>query len=197
MVTTTTDYIRHRLQRYEASVDHIRACLRDPSAAGNFTASAPFAEQCAIPVLLASLAGNPGEEAALRQDYARITKKFEALLRESGPGYRERLFKDLESLAHAYHASACHAGICNLPHETATDPCGRRLISLLQEELRKDYDVSGVEALLSVIDENLRRLVPCPGKEGAGSSAAGEAYATVTDTETCSSRGNSGQIRIG
>jgi hypothetical protein len=196
MDTTASDYIRHRLQRYEASVDYTRDHLRNPPASGNFTASTPYSEQSALPVLLDSLAAMPDEEAALRQEYARITKKLEVLARESGPGYRESLFKDLTNLAHTYHASACHASICNLPGEATTDPCRRRLINLLLAELRVDHDMSGIEALLSMIDNNLDGSVTVPEYDATGSPDNGKAYIGVSEPENVSLRGDSGQIRI-
>jgi len=193
MLTTASDYIRHRLQRYEASIDHTRASFRDPSAHGELIASAPYSEQCALPVLLDSLAGNPNET-AMRQEYARITKKLEALARESGPGYRESLMKDLTNIAHMYHASACHASICNLSDEVATAPCRKRLISLLLAELRVDHDVTGIEALLSMIDDNIRGSATVP--EHSPASPEGRSCFAVTEPDHNSSQKYSRQIRI-
>lgn len=197
MDTTASEYIRHRLEKYETSIDHTRAGLQDPSGTGKLSASAPYAEQCAIPVLLDSLSGNPDEQAALIQDFARITKKLEVLARESGSNYRACLFEDVKRLAHAYHASACHASIGNLRNGAATDPCRRRLINLLLSELAEDHEVSGIEALLTMIDDNLQRSVTVPGKDAPGSHAAGHrAYATVTEPEHSTPHKDSGQIGI-
>jgi hypothetical protein len=196
MDTTASGYIRHRLERYEAAIDHTRATLRETPAPGDLAASAPYAEQCAIPVLLDSLAGDPDEQ-VLREDFFRITRKLEVFARESGPLYRARLFNDLEYLVHAYHASACHAGICNLRNGTATDPCRRRLIDLLLSELAGDHDVSGIRALLASIDDNLQRSMTTPGKDTAGSHTAGHlADSTISGPEHGTSCGDSRQIGI-
>jgi hypothetical protein len=196
MDTTASDYTRHRLERYEASVDQAKARLRDPAAPGNPAASAPYAEQCAIPALLDSLAGTPDEQ-VLRRDFARITGKLEVLARESGPGYRTRLFSELSCLVHTYHASACHASICTVPCTAAADPCQRRLIDLLVAELAGDHDVSGIEALLAMIDDNLRRSVTIPGSDAADPHKAGRMADTAgTEREHVTSRRDSGQIGI-
>ena len=195
MDTTAPDYLRRRLQRYEASIDRTRERLRNPAANGTFSASAPYSEQCALPALLDSLAGMPAEAAALNEEYARITRKLDVLARESGSFYREILMNDLTNLAHTYHATACHASICNLPDYAATDACRRRLINLLLAELRADHDVAGIEALLSVIDDNLKGSVTAPDHETAG-SLANPACFVVTDPDHGSSRTCSRQIRI-
>jgi hypothetical protein len=196
MDTTASGYIRHRLERYEAAIDHARATLRETPAPGNLAASAPYTEQCAIPVLLDSLAGDP-DERVLREEFFRITRKLEAFARESGPGYRASLFCDLEYLVQEYHASACHAGICNLRHGTATDPCRRHLISLLLAELAGDHDVSGIRTLLALVDDNLQRSVTVPGKDTAGSPVAGHpADSTISEPEHGTSRRDSRQIGI-
>jgi hypothetical protein len=196
MDTTASDYIRHRLLRYEASIDKTRARFQDPAATGSLTASAPFAEQCAIPALLDSLTGNPSEQAVLRQDYVRITKKLELLARESGPGFRASLFTELTDLAHAYHASACHASICTIPDEAATDPCRRRLISLLLAEMKRDHDVSGIEAFLSMIDDNHQRSVTVHDTGRTGLPAGDRARTRGAGPEHGSSGRDSGQVRI-
>jgi hypothetical protein len=189
MDTTASEYIRHRLERYEASIDRASAGLRDPPA------SAPYAEQCAIPALLDSMAGHP-DRRAFQEDYLRITQKLETLARGSGPVYRTRLFDDLTGLVHVYHASACHAGICTISAEAASDPCRRRLISILLDELRRDHDVSGIEALLSGIDENLR-LSGIAGRLMTGEAPAGRHANSVEPNPVHeSSRNDSRQIRI-
>jgi hypothetical protein len=196
MDTTASGYIRHRLERYESAIDHTRVRLRETWYPGNLAASAPFAEQCAIPVLLDSLAGDPDEQ-VLREEFFRITRKLEVFARESGPGYRAKLFSDLEYLVHEYHAFACHAGIGNLRNGIATDPCRRRLINLLLSELAGDHDVSGIEALLALIDDNLRRSVTDPGKDTAGSHTAGHpADSTISEPEHGAARGDFRQIGI-
>jgi len=195
MDTTAPDYLRHRLQRYEACIDRTRERIGNPQAFGNLAASAPYSEPCAIPVLLDSLTGMPAEAAALREEYARITKKLEVLARESGSFYRESLMNDLTDLANTYHATSCHASICNLPDDAATDACRRRLINLLLAELRPDHDVAGVEALLSVIDDNLRGSVAVPDHEAAGSQTDPAGF-VVTDPDRRSSRTCSRQIGI-
>jgi len=190
MDTPASRYIRHRLERYEAAIDHTRATFRETPASGNLAASVPYAEQCAIPVLLDSLAGDP-DERVLREEFLRITRKLEVFARESGPVYRASLFCDLENLVHAYHASACHAGICNLRHGTATDPCRRRLINLLLSELARDHDVSGIRALVASIDDNLRRSVTDSGKDTAESHTANyQADIPITEPEHDTSRGD-------
>jgi hypothetical protein len=196
MDTTASDYIRHRLERYERSVDMTMAGLRDLHSPVCINASAPFAEQCAIPALLNSLAGHPDEN-TFRQDYTRITRKLEVFSRGSGPVYRARLFDELVRLVHEYHASACHAGICNLSGEAAVDPCRRRLISLLLSELRRDHDLSGIDSMLSMVDDNLSRSVTVRDDGGEGGTATSRAYNAAGKPEQGSSRDNSRQIRIG
>ena len=195
MDTTAPDYLRRRLQRYEACIDRTRERLRNPQAFGNISASAPYSERCALPVLLDSLTGTPAEAAALREEYARITRKLEALARESGSFYRESLMNELTTFTYSYHAAACHAGICNLQDDAATDACRRRLISLLLAELRADHDVAGIEALLSVIDDNIRGSVAVPDHRAAGLPADHACFA-VADPDRRSSRTCSRQIRI-
>jgi hypothetical protein len=195
MDTTAPDYIRHRLQQYEASIDQTKVRFQNTTTTGSLNASAPFAEQCAIPALLDSL-GNPDEKAALMQDYTRITKKLEFLSQECGPAFRASLFTELTDLVHVYHASACHASICNLPEGAATDPCQRRLISLLIDELRQDRDVSRIEAFLSMIDDNHQRSGTVRNNESTGSPTVSRTSTRATDTEHGSSRGDPGQVRI-
>jgi hypothetical protein len=195
MDTTAPDYIRHRLQQYEATIDQTRVRFQNTTTTGSLNAYAPFAEQCAIPTLLDSL-GNPAEKAALMQDYARITKKLEFLSQECGPAFRASLFTELIDLVHVYHASACHASICNLPEEAATDPCQRRLISLLIAELRRNNDVSGIEEFLSMIDDNHQRSVTAEDNESAGSPAIRRTSTRAADPEHGSSRKDPGQVRI-
>ena len=96
------------------------------------------------------------------------------------------------------HASACHASICTIPGTAATDPCQRRLIDLLVAELAGDHDVSGIEALLTMIDDNLRRSVTIPGNDATDPHAAGHpADSTGPGQEHVTSRRDSGQIGIG
>jgi len=196
MDTTASDYIRHRLEKYEMSVDHTIAGSRAPYATDSTNASAPFTERCAIPALLDSLEGHPDEN-ALRQDYARITRKLEVFARENDSGYRARLFEEFIGLVHAYHASACHASICNLSGEIASDPCRRRLINILLSELRRDHDLSGIDAMLSMVDDNLSRSMTDRGANGEGVPATSRASDAARRPEQGSSRDDSRQIRIG
>lgn len=196
MDTTPSEYIRRRLVRYEESVDRIPVDSPSPGTTAPLRASAPYAEQCAIPALLDSLAGHP-EEASMRQEYARITGKLEISARESGEGYRTQLLEDLVSLVHAHHASACHADLCNLTGETADDPCRRRLISLLVTELRRDHDLSGIDAMLSIVDDSIQDSRRSARSGGEDLPAVDPACAPGSAHDRGASREGSRQIRIG
>jgi len=157
MDSTVTDYIRHRLEKFESAIDDTSLHFSELESFGTWYASAPYYEKCMIPSLLDALSASDPVHAALRQEYLRIVQRLESFGNERGREYRDLLFQDLRHYAHAYHTAVCHANLCGISPDTAPDIGRRDLIGELCRELQDDYDIAGIGTLIAMLDDNLPR----------------------------------------
>lgn len=154
MISPSVETIRCRLSQFEQSVDALMPNDKAPSGPGAMCASAPYREKCRVRFLLDS-SGRDGEQyGILWQDYVRIVKKLERFRNESGQEYRDILFSELRNYVHAYHAEVCHTSVGNACGDTGDGVSFRALIGELCDALRDQYDLSEIEHLVSVLDEN-------------------------------------------
>jgi hypothetical protein len=183
MDSPATDYIRHRLQKFERTIDDTIRHFPELETFGTRSASAPYDEKCTIPALLDSLSASDPGRAALREEYLRIVQKLGTFADGKGPAYRDLLFEDLRQYTHAYHAAVCHAHVGRISPDTARDLARRELIGELCRELGGYYALSDIVALIAMLDANLPPAsVPSPdnqcectpGMHGSRSLADGE-----------------------
>jgi len=154
MPSPSVDTIKFRLSRFERSVDGIILDVKASSGPGTLGASAPYREKCRVRSLLESSVCDGEQYGMLWQDYSRIVTKLERFRDKCGQEYRDLLFSELRNYVQAYHAEVCHAG--------AGSPCSghgdgvstRVLVGELCNELRDHYDLSEIERLVAVLDEN-------------------------------------------
>jgi hypothetical protein len=168
MPSPSVETIRYRLSRFERSVDAVIQDFKAPSGPGAICASAPYREKYRVRFLLDSSARDGEQYGILWQDYSRIVKKLEEFRNESGLEYRNTLFSELRDYVHAYHAGVCHARLGNAGEDTADGVSTRMLIGELCGELRDWYDLSEIEHLVSVLDENAgtgREVSDSPGDD--------------------------------
>ena len=156
------DTIRHRLQKFEQSIDTISCHPEGPGDQGHGYASAPFHEKYMISAMLDSFDGSRSDHEVLVSEYLRITQKLEAYVTGCGPQYHDRLFEDLRYYTHAYHAAVCHAHLGQMSPDRARDISMRELIGELYRELKDDYDLSDIEGLIALLDDNLTPWAPVP-----------------------------------
>lgn len=163
MQSPSVAIIRYRLSLFEQSVDALVLNHNVPSGTGLTSASAPYREKCRVRSLLESSehAGEPYAE--LWQDYSRIVRNLACALDDCGKEYQDLLLSDLRNYVHAYHAMVCHASLGNACDDNGDGVSIRMLIGELCDELRERYDLSEIERLVSVLDENA-----CTGKDAAG-----------------------------
>jgi hypothetical protein len=164
MDTHLTDQIRHHLKRYEDSIDEIDRHFNQLAASGPGCAGVPYLEKNRITRLLHTLDTNDPRFADFVQEYGRITGKLGRLEQKRGPVYRELLFADLKHCLDRYHAAVCHASISSISVESDPDLLNRDLILVLLAELKKDFDVSGIEQVIGMLDNEVRSI-SAPGQE--------------------------------
>jgi hypothetical protein len=155
MTPAATDNIRHYLQKFERSIDDITGHFIEPGDPGPGYASAPYYEKCSIRILLNSFDGSEPDYAALVKEYQRITRRLDTFNKEKGKEYRDRLFYDLQTFTHRYHAAVCYVHLGQINPDEGWDMSRRDLIGELCRELKGDYDISGIEALITMLDGNL------------------------------------------
>jgi len=179
MDLTPTDTLRHRLQNYSSAVGHARAHFQDRAGAGGDTAYAPYYERARTLAVFDTLAdegrGIPPE---IWQEYARITRQFEAFEQAAGPAFRKALLTELADFTQAYQAAICYAYL----GDPAGPPSGpapeREIIGVLLGELKKDHELGDLERLITGLDGNVARIAGMP-----------EEPAPVMDTLLMSTRG--------
>jgi hypothetical protein len=155
MTPAATDNIRHYLQKFERSIDDITGHFIEPGDPGPGYASAPYYEKCSIRILLNSFDGSESDYAALVKEYHRITQRLDTFNKEKGKEYRDRLFYDLQTFTHRYHAAVCYVHLGQINPDEGWDMSRRDLIGELCRELKGDYDIPGIEALITMLDDNL------------------------------------------
>lgn len=168
MPSPSVETIRYRLSQFERSVDTVILDFKAPSGSGTICASAPYREKCGVRSLLDSSVRDGEQYGMLWQDYSRIVGKLEGFRNESGSEYRDLLFSELRDYVHAYHAGVCHACLGNAGDDTVNGVSIRVLIGELCGELRDWYDLSEIEHLVSVLDENAgtgREVADRPGDD--------------------------------
>jgi hypothetical protein len=154
------EYIRHRLIRFEQSVDDTALHYSKLERSGTGCASAPYREKCAIRALLNSPDYRGPEYELLMQEYFRITQKLESFRNKKGPEYLNHLFCELRNYAHAYHAAVCYLQLGQSDPDILIALSRRDLIGELCRELDSDFELSGIKALVTRMDENLSSSVP-------------------------------------
>ncbi|MCK9630880.1 MAG: hypothetical protein M0R30_04500 [Methanoregula sp.] len=155
MTPAATDYIRHNLQKFERSIDDTAEHFSEPGDPGPGFASAPYFEKCLVLTQLDSFEGSESDYAALVKEYHRITQRLDTFNKEKGKEFRDRLFSDLQTFTHRYHAAVCHVYLGQIKPDDACDISRRDLIGELCRELKGDYDIPGIEALITMLDDNL------------------------------------------
>lgn len=146
--------IRYRLSLFEQSVDVLVLNHKTPSGTGLTSASAPYQEKCRVRSLLESSEHAREQYTKLWQDYSRIVRKLECALDDCGKEYQDLLLSDLRNYVHAYHAGVCYASLRNACDDTGDGVSVRMLVGELCDELRDLYDLSEIERLVSVLDDN-------------------------------------------
>ncbi len=169
MPSPSVETIRYRLSEFERSVDAVMLDSRASSEPGALCASAPYREKYRVHSLLDSSACDGEQCGILWKDYSRIVGKLERFRNEAGSEYRDLLFSELRDYVHAYHAGVCHANLGNAGDDTVDGVPVRELIRELCGELRDWYDLSEIEHLVSVLDENAGTGGDVAGRPGDAS----------------------------
>lgn len=154
MSSPDADYIQHRLLKFEFCIDETISHFPELAPSGPWPASAPYREKCAIRALLNTPPSEAPED-TLMQEYTRINRKLEVFREKNGNVFRSHLYSDLRHYTHVYHAAVCHAQCGPVGEDTYQDLSLRELIQELCRELTGYYDLSGIVALLTMLDKNL------------------------------------------
>lgn len=146
------NYLRHRLERYEVSIQETEHHFGELESFGRYRACAPCYEKNGIPFLIDSLNEDPDGRDIFWREYDRITGKLNAFETLNGQNYRDLLYGDLKNYLSVYHAAICYADL-NLITVNDHDHFNREAIHALIAELRKDYDTQDIETLVTSLDE--------------------------------------------
>lgn len=153
-----TDYIRHRLQRYEESIQETEEHFDRLESFGSYRASAPFGEKFGIPILIDSLKSDSDNGSRFWREYDRITGKLHGFVVRKGTPYRDLLVGDLRNYVAAYHAALCYAELNMITLESDHDLINREAIRALLAELTEDDATREIEKLVRTLDESCLRM---------------------------------------
>jgi hypothetical protein len=182
MDTPLTEQIRLHLNRYEDSIDEIDQHFNQLAGSMPGCASVPYLEKNRITHLLHTLGNDDSCFADLVREYGRITGKLGRLEQGRGPEYRNLLYADLRCCLDRYHAAVCHASLSSISVESDPDLFNRDQLFVLLVELKKDFDVSGIEQVIGMLDKEVRSIsahgqekdcepsLPAPAPAPSGSS---------------------------
>jgi GTP:adenosylcobinamide-phosphate guanylyltransferase len=152
MDTDQTDYIRHRLQRYEESINETRDHFGQLESFGSYRACAPLYEKSGIPLLIDSLKSDREICDRFWQEYDRITQKLEAFRMIKGKIYQDMLYADLKNYVAAYHSALCYADLNVLCVEADHDLFNREAIRALLAELPINNETRETDSLVTTLD---------------------------------------------
>jgi len=153
MEISPTDQIRFHLNRYEESINRVDRHFDRISGSGpDGSASEPYMERNRIQHLLSACNNDTLRSADLLKEYERITGKLVQLEKSRGQEYRNLLHVDLRCCLDQYHAAVCHARLSNLCPESEDECLCRDQLAVLVEELKKDFDLSGIEQMIGMLD---------------------------------------------
>ncbi len=148
-----TNYLKHRLQRYEKSIKETEEHFDQLECFGSYRACAPFCEKFGIPLLIDALNMDDNICDTFWQEYDRITGKLNAVDTFKGQQYRDLLYADLNNYVAAYHSALCYADLNMIMIESYHDLFNREAIQALIEELNRDYNTGEIENLVTTLDE--------------------------------------------
>ena len=151
--TPSVAYIRHRIMRFRESVDETSDHYADLRAFGRYSAAALYVEKAGIPSLIDDPALGPAEKDELTREFRDALSALEALKRETGDSYRQKLRDELLIYTDAYAAAICHSNLGNPVSEFGDDPCMREVIGILLRELEGDTDLDSIGHLIRTLDE--------------------------------------------
>jgi hypothetical protein len=147
-----TDYIRHRLQRYEESINDTRDHFGQLESFGSYRACAPLYEKSGIPILIDSLKSDSEICDRFWQEYDRITQKLEAFRMIKGTIYQDMLNVDLKNYVAAYQSALCFADLNVICVESDHDLFNREAIRALLAELPVNGETRETENLVTTLD---------------------------------------------
>jgi len=154
-----TDTLRHRLQNYSSAVEKTLAHFQDRERAGTSPAYAPYYERALTQASFDAVTnGGWGIPPEIWQEYARITRWFEAFEQAAGPDLRRTLLAELADFTQAYRAAICYAYLGDQTDLPAGHPPEREIIGVLLSELKKDHNLADMERLITSLDENVARI---------------------------------------
>ena len=151
-------YIRHRLQRYEESIQETGEHFDQLDSFGCYRACAPCYEKFGIHLLIDALNPDTGITGTLWEEYDRITRKLDEFATLKGRIYRDLLYADLENYVAVYHSALCYAELNMITIESDHDHFHREAIRALIAELRGDYDITDIENFVMTLDELYLRM---------------------------------------
>jgi hypothetical protein len=167
MSSPDADYIQHRLLMFEQCVDDTVSHFHELATFGPWPASAPYREKYAIRVLINTPGTINAPFESHMQEYNRINRKLEEFRDRKSKEYLLHLISDLQQYIHAYHAALCHAQFGSCSTDILRDLARRELIEELCRELTSHYDLSGIDSLLRMLDENVPENATFPLPTGA------------------------------
>lgn len=147
------NYLRHRLERYERSIEETDEHFDQLECFGRYRACAPFFEKSGIPLLIDALKSDSDQCDRFWQEYDRINEILTTFETRKGHVYRDLLYEDLKSYVAAYHSALCYADISLLSIECDHEQFKREEIQVLLAELQKDHDTRELEMLVTSLDE--------------------------------------------
>ena len=148
------NYIRHRLQRYERSINETEDHFDQLDSFGSYRACAPCYEKFGIPHLIEALKNSDGMKETFWREYDRISGKLTSLNSLKGRIYRDMLYGDLKNYVAAYHSALCYADLNMITLESDHDLFNLEAIRALIAELHDDYDTEEIEIFVTALDES-------------------------------------------
>lgn len=158
------DIIKHRLQRYERSVQETSEHSSELTPFGRYRAVAPYEEKYGLSLLIKSLKPDDPHEQLLQNEFDRITLAFASFEQEKGREYRDHLWYCLVQYTDARYTALCWYQIGLSDIDADRDLFMRHQTEVLLKELRHDYHLAEIEQKIAVIDEAYRGLKEMVGK---------------------------------
>ena len=161
MEQTLIDQITCRLDRFEEALREIEKPDLTSTDASHGRASAPYLEYYRIRVLLDRYGDRGAEYQRAADEFNRLSGKL-ARLRKDRKEYRDELLAELR-----YFVGSCHAELCwqeagkACPANRKCRPA-REIVTILIEELRKDFDLRDIEELVESLDDACDRMKEIP-----------------------------------
>jgi hypothetical protein len=168
------NYLRHRLERYEKSIQETDEHFDQLECFGRYRACSPFFEKSGISLLIDALKSECDECDIFWQEFDRINEELTSFETRKGHVYRDLLYADLKSYVAAYHSALCCADISLLSIERDHDQFKREEIRVLLAELQKDHDTREIEIFVTSLDRQFLQMAePAKGSSSKKSLAPG------------------------